>query len=128
MQKAAESLRKVYFDYDSSSLSSSTRDALSETARILKENNGVKLEVQGHCDERGTTSYNMGLGERRARAVYRYLMDQGVASSRLNTVSYGEERPAASGDYESAWSQNRRAEFRVTYKGTGENVKGSTER
>jgi peptidoglycan-associated lipoprotein len=127
VQKAAESLRKVFFDYDSSSLTGGTRTALSDTARILKENNGVKLEVQGHCDERGTTSYNMGLGERRARAVYRYLVDQGVSSSRLKTVSYGEERPAASGGYESAWSQNRRAEFRVTYKEGTENVKGTVQ-
>jgi len=120
-----EALSRVSFDLDSSSLSSSTKSALDDVARIMGKNSSVRVEIQGHCDERGTTGYNMGLGSRRASAVNRYLKMKGVDTSRLKTVSYGEERPLSSGSYESAWSQNRRAEFRVT---SGENVRGTTDR
>ena len=120
-----EALSRVNFDYDSAALSSSTKAALDDVASIMGKNSSVRIEIQGHCDDRGTTGYNMGLGSRRATAVKRYLRRKGVDESRLKTVSYGEERPLASGGYESAWSQNRRAEFRVT---AGENVRGTTDR
>jgi peptidoglycan-associated lipoprotein len=120
-----EALSRVSFDLDSAMLSTSTKAALDKVARIMGKNSSVRIEIQGHCDDRGTTGYNMGLGSRRAGAVNRYLKGKGVDQSRLKTVSYGEERPLASGGYESAWSQNRRAEFRVT---AGENVRGTTDR
>ena len=82
--------------------------------------------MQGHTDERGTTDYNLALGDRRANAVKDYLVGAGIGPSRLTIVSYGEELPAASGSNERAWSQNRRAEFVVTWGGEGE-VKGTTE-
>ena len=102
------------FDLDSSFLNRQTKSALQEVAKVMQEHPEVRIEVQGHCDERGTTGYNMGLGSRRAAAVHKFLKANGVESSRIATVSYGEERPLANGNYESAWSQNRRAEFRVT--------------
>jgi len=128
VRAAAQALSKVFFDYDSASLDSGTKSALDQVASIMSQNPSVKLEIQGHCDERGTTSYNMSLGERRARAVNSYLSGKGVPTSRLATVSYGEERPSSSGAYETAWAQNRRAEFRVTYQDDAANVQGSTNR
>lgn len=85
----------------------------------------MKIEVQGHCDERGTTEYNMALGERRASAVRNYLTSNGIAGSRIKTVSYGKERPLSQGSDEGAWSQNRRAEFKVLSGGDAY-VQGST--
>ncbi len=125
VRKTVDALQRVNFEYDSSSLTSSTKSALDDVARIMSSHADVRIEIQGHCDERGTTGYNMGLGTRRATAVRNYLTSKGVEASRLKTVSFGEERPLASGDYESAWSQNRRAEFRVT---AGSDVNGSTDR
>ena len=110
----AEALSRVQFEYDSAALTSQTKSALQDVARIMKSHADVRIEVQGHCDDRGTTGYNMGLGSRRASAIGRFLQMQGIETSRVDTVSYGEERPLAQGNYESAWSQNRRAEFRVT--------------
>jgi peptidoglycan-associated lipoprotein len=74
----------------------------------------MRLTIEGHCDERGTTEYNLALGQRRADAARNYLVDLGIDGSRLSTISYGEERPFETGHDESAWSQNRRAHFRVT--------------
>lgn len=99
-----------YFDFDESVLKPEARAALAIHAQILKDNpESVRLE--GHADERGSREYNMALGERRANAVRDYLILQGVDSSLIETVSYGEERPVALGSYESAWEQNRRVEL-----------------
>jgi len=125
VQKTVEALKRVYFDYDSAMLTSSSKSALDDVARIMSANSAVRIEVQGHCDERGTTGYNMGLGTRRANTVRNYLASKGVERSRLSTVSYGEERPLKAGATETAWSQNRRAEFKVT---AGEDVRGTTGR
>ena len=112
----AGTLSTVYFDFNSSSLSSSTRDALESNANFLKENPSVEVQIEGHADERGGVQYNLALGERRAQAVKQYLVSMGVSSSRITTISFGKERPIAFGHTESAWSQNRRASFVITAK------------
>jgi len=112
-------LERVYYDYNASSLTSSARSALGTNVSVLKDHGDLKIEVQGHCDERGTTEYNQALGQRRAYSAKEYLVGQGVSPSRLTTVSYGEERPLERGGTESAWAKNRRAEFRITAGGDG---------
>jgi peptidoglycan-associated lipoprotein len=111
--KARGLLQTVYFDLDKHDLSDATRATLRTNADWLKANSRWKVVVEGHCDERGTTEYNLELGGRRSRAVRDFLVSLGVAESRIRTVSYGEERAAAPGHDESAWSRNRRAEFAV---------------
>jgi len=103
-----ETLKKVYFDFDSYSIRSSERPKLEAVATWLNENSGTKVVMAGHTDDRGTTQYNLGLGERRALATRDYLLGLGVDASRMSTVSYGEERPTQSGSGESAYSANRR--------------------
>lgn len=99
-----------YFEFDQSILSSEARAALTVHAEVIRnESRSVRLE--GHADERGSREYNMALGERRANAVRDYLVLQGVDASQIETVSYGEERPAEVGSYDSAWSKNRRTEL-----------------
>lgn len=100
------------FDFDKATLKPDARAALTVHAERLKET-GQDVRVEGHTDERGSREYNMGLGERRAKAVRDFLVLQGVSSNRIEVVSYGEERPVARGSNERAWSQNRRAELVV---------------
>jgi len=109
---ALRAINTFYFEYDSSELRSDAMSALDVHARDLKTS-GARVVLEGHTDERGTREYNMALGERRARAVQRYLMMQGVSSSQLELVSWGEERPAVFGSDEYSWSQNRRVELRA---------------
>ena len=106
--------KTVYFDFDKSDIRSDQRSNLSSNAQLLSSNSSVRIRIEGHCDERGTDEYNMALGQRRADAIKQYLIDYGVSSSRITTISYGEERPVSSGHNESSWSQNRRGEFRIT--------------
>jgi peptidoglycan-associated lipoprotein len=101
----------VHFEYDSSELSSMAKMLLKEKAAWLKENSSASVTIEGHCDERGTTEYNLALGERRASTVKIYLINLGVAGSRLNTISYGEEKPIDPGTTEAAYRKNRRAHF-----------------
>jgi peptidoglycan-associated lipoprotein len=101
----------VFFALDMSDLTPEGRDKLARNARLLKAASDVKIVVEGHCDERGTNEYNLGLGERRANAVKNYLVSLGVSASRIRTISYGEEKPFAAGHNESAWKLNRRAHF-----------------
>src|SRR5690606_10258475 len=89
------------------------RRALQSNSDWLQQNPSSTVQIEGHCDERGTIEYNLALGERRANAAKRYIVRLGVDASRLSTISYGEERPANSGSSESAWAENRRAEFVV---------------
>lgn len=104
----------IFFDYDKFDLRSDAREILKKKGALLKDNNTLKVVIEGHCDQRGTPAYNLALGERRARAAYEYLVTLGVASSRLSIVSYGEERPLDPGHNEAAYAKNRRDEFKIT--------------
>lgn len=108
--------KTVYFAFDSYKLDGAAREALKANAEWLKNNASATIQVEGHCDERGTTEYNVALGERRANATMDYLVKLGIPKSRLSVISYGEERPADPGHDETAWSKNRRAEFVILSK------------
>jgi peptidoglycan-associated lipoprotein len=101
----------IYFDFDKSEIKPEYADIVRSSAQTLTGRSALKVKLEGNTDERGTREYNIGLGERRAQAVRRALMLQGVAETQITTVSFGAERPAAEGDDESAWSQNRRVEL-----------------
>ncbi len=107
----ASELATVYFGFDSYTLSGEARDALKNNADWLKSNPSAKVQIEGHCDERGTVEYNMALGDRRANATKNYLAKLGVERSRMETISYGKERPSDPGHDEGAWARNRRATF-----------------
>lgn len=107
----AELENVFYFDFDKSSLTYETRAALDAYAAVLSAN-PRSIRLEGHADERGTREYNIALGERRAKAVADYLVTSGVSSGLIETVSYGEERPAVPGTGDSAWSKNRRVELK----------------
>lgn len=107
----------VHFDYDQSDLRPEDRALLDAKVPILQANRDVTLRIGGHTDERGSDEYNLALGQRRAAAVKRYLIEHGIADNRMETISYGEERPVAQGHDEEAWAQNRRAEFEITAGG-----------
>lgn len=110
----AGDLAPIYFPFDSSVITSEAIKTLKGNARWLKDNANVKIQVEGHCDERGTVEYNLALGERRATAARKYLIKLGVGKDRMSILSLGEERPADPGHSESAWAKNRRAEMIVT--------------
>jgi peptidoglycan-associated lipoprotein len=101
----------VYFGYDESSLTPEGMARLDSIAKHMKEQDKVKLSIEGHCDDRGSTEYNLALGQRRSESVRKYLSTVGISMDRLNSVSFGEERPALTGNGEENWSKNRRAEF-----------------
>jgi peptidoglycan-associated lipoprotein len=104
-------LRTVHFDYDSSTLTSETRRHLAENAEWIKSNSKVTVQIEGHCDSRGSVEYNLALGERRAKAVKNYMGSLGIDSKRMTIISYGEEKPLTQGDSEEAYAKNRRANF-----------------
>lgn len=105
----------VYFDYDSSLVAATERSKIEAVAQNLKQNNSVAVIIEGHCDERGSNEYNLALGERRAQAVRDYLASLGISPDRIQTKSYGEEKPANPGHDEAAWAANRRGEFVLYY-------------
>jgi peptidoglycan-associated lipoprotein len=107
-------LGEVYFDFDKWELKPRARERLARNARFLNEHAQFVVTIEGHCDERGTNEYNIGLGERRANAARDYLASLGVARSRLRIISYGEERPVCSQSNESCWQRNRRSYFALT--------------
>lgn len=107
----AGGLEVVYFDYNSYTLRPDAMNALRGNADKILQVPGVIIQIEGHCDERGTQEYNLALGEKRALATREALMNLGVSGDRMVTISYGEEDPANSGHTESAWAQNRRSEF-----------------
>lgn len=107
-------LKDVLFDFDKSDIRPDARDILKANADWIKANAKSKIQIEGHCDERGTNEYNLALGERRANAVKKYLVSLGVEADGLYTISYGEELPIDPGHGEDAWSKNRRAHFLVT--------------
>ena len=110
-EAALRAITTFFFEYDSSDLKPEAMRALDVHARDL-QSNGARVVLEGHADERGTREYNMALGERRAKAVQRYLVLQGVSPAQLELVSYGEERPMAMGTSEESWAQNRRVELK----------------
>lgn len=104
----------IHFDFDRSDILTSDRSVLDRKASVLSSNAPLRIRIEGNTDERGSDEYNLALGMRRAGAAKRYLTEHGVDGSRVETVSYGEERPVCQGHDEACWSQNRRAEFVVT--------------
>ena len=112
----AGNLKTVYFDYSSAAITGSTRDTLNGNAEYLKTNAAVKVQVEGHCDERGSVQFNLALGEKRAKSVKDYLVAQGVAAGRITVISLGKEKPVSFGHDEESWSKNRRGNFVVTEK------------
>ena len=103
----------VYFDYDQSVLTPEAQDILRRKAVWMQATPDVKAIVEGHCDERGTTEYNLALGDRRAQSVKVFLEDLGIDGTRMSTISYGEEQPIDPGNNEEAWVKNRRAHFAI---------------
>jgi len=101
----------VFFELDSYTLRDDAKVALDRAAKLLRDKVGVSVTLEGHCDERGTVEYNQALGEKRANAARDYLVNAGVSAARIQSLSYGKERPFAEGHDESAWAQNRRAHF-----------------
>ena len=101
----------AFFDFDSFMLRDDAKAALDKDAKLLRDNVDVNITIEGHCDERGTVEYNLALGEKRANSARDYLVNAGVPVARIQTVSYGKERPFAEGHDESAWAQNRRSHF-----------------
>jgi peptidoglycan-associated lipoprotein len=106
-----QEVRDAYFDYDKADIRPDARVALSTTADFLKKYPSIKVIIEGHCDERGSTEYNLGLGDRRANAVKQYLVSLGVSADRLSTVSFGKEKPFCTEHNEACWQQNRRGHF-----------------
>ena len=104
-------LSDAFFDFDSYALSSEAKGTLEQNAKELKRVTATNITIEGHCDERGTEAYNLALGEKRANAAKDYLVALGVTGSRINTVSYGKQRPFEDGHDDSAWAKNRRAHF-----------------
>jgi peptidoglycan-associated lipoprotein len=115
---AREDLKSVPFDYDSAKLSDEALAALKSNAEVLRADPGLEVLVTGHCDERGTTAYNLALGQKRAKEVRDYYARLGVEGSRVATISYGKERPLCSDSSEECWSKNRRAETLARSKAT----------
>jgi len=103
----------IYFDFDKSTLTPTAQDNLLRKAEWLRENYDVTVTIEGHCDSRGTNEYNLALGDRRAESAKAFLVDLGIAASRITTISYGEERPVCSQQNEECWAKNRRDNFVV---------------
>jgi peptidoglycan-associated lipoprotein len=111
----------IHFDYDKALIRGGDAAVLDQKVAILQANPALRIRISGHCDERGSDEYNLALGNRRATASKQYLVSHGIDAGRIETVSYGEERPIASGHDEEAWAQNRRDEFEIL--SGGENLK-----
>lgn len=109
-------LKDIYFDYDKYEVRPGDTEVLKANAALLIKHPTMKVQIEGHCDERGTGEYNMALGQRRANSTRKYLISLGFPESRVSTISYGEEKPFDSGHSEDAWSKNRRAHFVILSK------------
>jgi peptidoglycan-associated lipoprotein len=112
--EASTNLKDIHFKFDQYDLDSDSRMILQKNAKFLKNNRDLHVEIQGHSDERGTNNYNIALGERRAHSTKKYLVSQGVDSSMVHIISYGEEKPFCFSSGETCWFQNRRAHFLVS--------------
>jgi peptidoglycan-associated lipoprotein len=106
-----QNVKDAYFDFNKSDVRADARDNLAKTAEFLRSYPQIRVTIEGHCDERGSTEYNIGLGERRAQAAKNYLISLGISATRMDTVSWGKERPFCTEHDESCWQQNRRAHF-----------------
>lgn len=106
-----QGVHDAYFDYDKADIRADARDMLSQTAEYLKTNPSIRVTIEGHCDERGSTEYNLGLGDRRSAAVKEYLVSLGISADRMNTVSFGKEKPFCMEHNDTCWQQNRRGHF-----------------
>lgn len=104
-------LTTIHFDYDKATLSAEAKQEIKGNVDWMKSNGTVKVQVEGHCDARGSIEYNLSLGERRAQSVKNYMVSLGIPASRLSIISYGKEKPLATGDSESDYAKNRRANF-----------------
>jgi len=118
MGKTGEAVRTmlatlIHFDYDKANIRPEDASILDQKVAILQANPNLRIRISGHCDERGSDEYNLALGNRRATAAKQYLVSHGIEAQRIETVSYGEERPLAQGHDEAAWAQNRRDEFEI---------------
>ena len=113
---AQQPLASVRFDFDRADLSEEARATLQKNAEWMQRWTSTRINVEGHADSRGTSEYNLALGERRATAIRDYMTSLGIDAARINTVSYGEERPVCTEEAESCWSQNRRGQFVITAK------------
>jgi len=109
-------LKDIYFDFDRYAIRPGDAEILKAIAAVLKKYPSVKIQIEGHCDERGTNEYNLALGERRANSTKDYLLSLGISKDRLSAISYGEERPLDPGHNEEAWAKNRRAHFIILSK------------
>jgi peptidoglycan-associated lipoprotein len=107
-------LKEVYFNFNRADIRADARATLKSNAAWLKANPAVRAQIEGHCDERGTTDYNMALGAKRAQAVKDYLVNMGIPAARLSTISYGKEAPVCKETSESCWQRNRRGRFVIT--------------
>jgi peptidoglycan-associated lipoprotein len=108
---ASSPLKDIHFEFDRYELRADARDILDANAKWLKEYPSIRVEIEGHCDERGTNEYNMGLGAKRAQTAREYLVSLGISAHRLSTVSYGEEIPVCTEHTQSCWEKNRRDRF-----------------
>lgn len=106
-----DGLSTIFFDYDKSNLTSKAKQTLADNAQWMKKNPKSNLQIEGHCDSRGSIEYNLSLGERRAQAVKAFMVSQGVSGKRLSVISYGKEKPLVQGETEEAYGKNRRANF-----------------
>ncbi len=104
--------KMIHFDFDKYDIKKEAQEVLKEIAEYLKANPEVRILIEGHCDERGTREYNLGLGMRRAEAAKKYLVDLGIDEKRIETISYGEDKPLIDEHNEDAWAKNRRCEFK----------------
>jgi len=104
-------LETIYFEYDKAALSAETKKKIAGNAEWIKSHGNVNIQIEGHCDGRGSIEYNLSLGERRAKSVKEYLTSLGIAAGRVSIISYGKEKPLMSGDSEEVYSKNRRANF-----------------
>jgi peptidoglycan-associated lipoprotein len=111
--EVVSNLSNIYFDFDSAVLQVQAKEELQKIGALLSQNPDTKIRIEGNCDERGSEEYNLALGERRAVAAKNYLVNLGISSRNIITISFGEEKPADSAHNEAAWAKNRRDEFNI---------------
>ena len=121
-----QNFQRVYFETDSSTLNFQAKEALEENSKLMMKYSDIRIEIQGHADERGTTDYNLALGQQRATNVTQYMINLGVPSSRIRMTSFGEEKPLSEDFSEHAWSKNRRCEFAITWS-KSDHIQGTTD-